>query len=68
MALTSRPTHDLRTRLMPAAAMKKLKDDEQKMLGHFVDLLDKMLSLDPTKRPSPKVSRRVRVQYDKLLT
>lgn len=35
--------------------MKKLKEDELKLLTQFVDLLDKMLALDPAKRPSPKV-------------
>jgi serine/threonine protein kinase len=41
---------------MPQSAMKKLKEDEVKLLASFVDLLDKMLALDPTKRPTPKVS------------
>lgn len=36
--------------------MKKLKEDEVRLLGHFVDLLDRMLSLEPSKRPTPKVS------------
>lgn len=40
---------------MPASAMKKLKEDEVKLVAHFVDLLDKMLNLDPAKRPTPKV-------------
>lgn len=41
---------------MPPTAIKKLKEDEVRILGQFVDLLDKMLSLEPSKRPSPKVS------------
>lgn len=52
---------------MPASAMKKLKDDDVKMLGHFVDLLDKMMSLDPTKRPTPKVSRTARYDLGPML-
>jgi hypothetical protein len=56
MSISSKASHDLRSRLMPASAMKKLKEDEVRMLGHFVDLLDKMLSLEPSKRPAPKVS------------
>ncbi|KAM0753955.1 kinase-like protein [Meredithblackwellia eburnea MCA 4105] len=54
VSIPSKATHDLRSRLMPTSAMKKLKDDEVKLLGNFVDLLDKMLNLDPTKRPTPK--------------
>lgn len=54
--IPSKATHDLRARLMPVSAMKKLKEEEVRLLGHFVDLLEKMLSLEGAKRPSPKVS------------
>ncbi|KAH9930871.1 kinase-like domain-containing protein [Fomitopsis serialis] len=47
------PTRDLRQRLMPPASVK-MKDDEGKLLTSFIDLLDKCLALDPTKRISPK--------------
>lgn len=49
----SKPMRDLRTRLLPPTSVK-LKDDENKMLMSFIDLLDKCLSLDPAKRISPK--------------
>ncbi|KZP16066.1 kinase-like protein [Athelia psychrophila] len=49
----AKPTRDLRATLMPPASVK-LKDDENKMMVSFVDLLDKCLSLDPAKRISPK--------------
>ena len=39
---------------MAPAALKKLQDDEVKSLASFVDMLEKMLSLDATKRPTPK--------------
>jgi serine/threonine-protein kinase PRP4 len=49
----SKPTRDLRTRLMPPASVK-LKDDESKLLTSFVDLLDKCLALDPARRITPR--------------
>ena len=55
MAIPSKAPHDLRSRLMPASAIKKLKEDEISLLSKFVDLLDKMLTLDPAKRITPKV-------------
>lgn len=55
MSIPSKAPHDLRSRLMPASAMKKLKEGEIDLLAKFVDLLDKMLTLDPAKRISPKV-------------
>ena len=48
----SKPARDLRGRLMPASV--KLTEDEMKTLGHFVDLLDKCLALDPARRITPK--------------
>lgn len=58
VSISSKATHDLKSRLMSPTAIKKLKEDEVRILGQFVDLLDKMLSLEPGKRPSPKVSFR----------
>ncbi|KAI0074693.1 kinase-like protein [Panus rudis PR-1116 ss-1] len=49
----TKPTRDLRARLMPPSSAK-LKDDEAKTLAAFVDLLDKCLALDPAKRITPK--------------
>ncbi|GAA5868684.1 hypothetical protein JCM1840_004356 [Sporobolomyces johnsonii] len=53
-AIPSKPPSDLRSRLMPPGVTRKLKDDEARLLGHFVDLLDRMLSLEPSKRPNPR--------------
>jgi len=49
----AKPTRDLRARLMPPASVK-LKDDENKMLMSFIDLLDKCLALDPARRITPR--------------
>jgi len=49
----SKPTRDLRARLMPPASVK-LKDDENKLLMSFIDLLDKCLTLDPARRITPR--------------
>ncbi|KAF8507622.1 kinase-like domain-containing protein [Gautieria morchelliformis] len=49
----SKPSRDLRARLMPTASAK-LKDDEAKMVHSFIDLLDKCLVLDPARRLTPK--------------
>jgi len=49
----SKPTRDLRTRLMPPSS-EKMKEDERKLLMSFVDLLDRCLVLDPARRITPK--------------
>ena len=49
----SKPTRDLRARLMPPSSMQ-MNDDERKLLTSFVDLLDRCLALDPTRRITPK--------------
>ncbi|KAI0296811.1 kinase-like domain-containing protein [Russula brevipes] len=50
---TSKPTRDLRARLIPPSSAQ-MKDDESKLLTSFVDLLDKCLALDPARRITPK--------------
>jgi serine/threonine-protein kinase PRP4 len=49
----SKPTRDLRARLMPPASVK-LSEEEMKMLTSFIDLLDKCLALDPARRLTPR--------------
>ena len=49
----SKPTRDLRARLMPPSS-GQMKDDERKLLTSFVDLLEKCLALDPARRITPK--------------
>ncbi|KAG9318018.1 kinase-like domain-containing protein [Chiua virens] len=49
----SKPSRDLRARLMPPSSVK-MKDDEIKLLMSFIDLLDKCLALDPSRRLTPK--------------
>ncbi|KJA15191.1 hypothetical protein HYPSUDRAFT_1070098 [Hypholoma sublateritium FD-334 SS-4] len=49
----SKPTRDLRARLMPRTSAK-VNDEENKMLVAFIDLLDKCLSLDPARRINPR--------------
>ena len=49
----TKPPRDLRQRLVPPSSVK-LKDEESKLLLSFVDLLDKCLALDPSKRITPK--------------
>ena len=48
----TKPRKDLRARIMSSPS--KLSDDEAKSLLSFVDLLDKCLALDPSKRLTPK--------------
>ncbi|KAI0062142.1 kinase-like protein [Artomyces pyxidatus] len=49
----AKPNRDLRARLMPPSSAQ-LKEDERKLLTAFVDLLDKCLALDPSRRITPK--------------
>jgi serine/threonine-protein kinase PRP4 len=44
---------DLRARIIPPSSAQ-LKDDERRLLTSFVDLLEKCLALDPTRRITPK--------------
>ncbi|KAJ9115648.1 hypothetical protein QFC20_000975 [Naganishia adeliensis] len=49
----SKATRDLKSRLMPPSNVQlRMKDEDLKLLTSFVDLLDKMLMLDPAKRIS----------------
>ncbi|CDZ97335.1 kinase-like protein [Phaffia rhodozyma] len=51
----TKPSRDLRARLLPStAAQQKMKDDELKNLLSFIDLLDKCLTLDSSKRITPR--------------
>ncbi|PPQ91944.1 hypothetical protein CVT25_000987 [Psilocybe cyanescens] len=49
----AKPTRDLRARLMPSSSAK-INDEENKLLTSFVDLLDKCLALDSTRRINPR--------------
>lgn len=46
-----KPTRDLRTRLL--AASSGMNDAETRELNHFVDLLERCLTLNPDKRITP---------------
>lgn len=53
--IITRPTRDLKTRLIPSSTvLLKMKDEDAKLLTQFVDLLDKALTLDPSKRLSAR--------------
>lgn len=46
-----KPTRDLRTRLL--AASSGMNDSETRDLNHFIDLLERCLTLNPDKRLTP---------------
>ncbi|KAL2148130.1 hypothetical protein VTH82DRAFT_1803 [Thermothelomyces myriococcoides] len=48
---TVKPTRDLRTRLLAASA--GMDDAESRDLNHFIDLLERCLTLNPEKRLVP---------------
>jgi len=48
---TIKPTRDLRTRLL--AASQGMSDAESRDLNHFIDLLERCLTLTPEKRITP---------------
>lgn len=54
MIIPPKTTSGLKNRLMPPAIIKKLPEDEAKLLSNFVNLLDRALELDPGKRLTPK--------------
>ena len=49
----SKPTRDLRARLMPPSSVK-LSDEENKLIASFIELLDRCLTLDPSRRITPR--------------
>lgn len=48
---TVKPTQDLRSRIL--AASTDLSDAESRELNHFIDLLERCLTLNPDKRLTP---------------
>ncbi|KAA1077320.1 U4/U6 small nuclear ribonucleoprotein prp4 [Puccinia graminis f. sp. tritici] len=52
--IPNKPTQGLQSRLMPNHVTKKMQDADVKLLSAFVDLLEKILTLEPSRRISPK--------------
>jgi serine/threonine-protein kinase PRP4 len=53
--IITKPTRDLRQRLLAPHILASMKDEEERKLLHqFVDLLDKCLNLTPEKRLTVK--------------
>ncbi|RUP43906.1 kinase-like domain-containing protein, partial [Jimgerdemannia flammicorona] len=50
----TRPTKDLKARLMAAAGSGQMSDEERALVAQFADLLDRCLNLNPEKRISVK--------------
>ena len=49
-----KPVEDMRARLLPGDAARRLGDDELRLTQAFVDLLNRCLELDPARRITPK--------------
>ncbi|KAL4399605.1 hypothetical protein ACI68E_003986 [Malassezia pachydermatis] len=47
------PTHDMRSRLLPGNTAKHMRADELRQTQQLIDLLNRMLELDPMKRITP---------------
>ncbi|KAI8446065.1 kinase-like domain-containing protein, partial [Phakopsora pachyrhizi] len=52
--IPNKPVQGLQNRLMPHHVTKKMQDTDVKLLGAFVDLLEKILTLEPSRRITPK--------------
>lgn len=52
--IPNKPTQGLQSRLMPHSVTKKMQDGDVKLLSAFVDLLEKILTLEPSRRITPK--------------
>ncbi|KAI9621989.1 hypothetical protein PSHT_06445 [Puccinia striiformis] len=52
--IPNKPAQGLQSRLMPNHVTKKMQDADVKLLTAFVDLLEKILTLEPSRRISPK--------------
>lgn len=54
ITIPPQPANSIKARLITPQTVKKLQDDELKLLNNFVNLLDRSLELDPAKRLTPK--------------
>lgn len=66
--MPAKPSSDMKTRLMPLATVRKMQEDEVKLLSNFVNLLERALELDPSKRLTPKEALNVGVTLDDAAT
>ena len=51
---SGKPVRDLKTKILGGASVKKMKEEEVRVLTSFVDLLEKCLTLDPGRRLTPR--------------